>query len=130
MALVYKIKFTRIVDEKTKFKDLIEKNDNKYYIISNLVSSADGYYDGSFEGVYLEFKFDGISYVLIDILDKEADSKILRKSVLEVVHKITNEIYPEEDYFFDFNGDIILEMREDGIVKRNNKTDFYDDLDY
>ncbi|UTX48816.1 hypothetical protein [Chryseobacterium sp. MA9] len=46
-----------------------------------------------------------------------------------MVHKIVSEIYPDDDYYFDLNGDYIFEKRENGIVKRNSNTDFYDGLD-
>lgn len=129
MALTYKLQFKRELEEKKEFKELIEKNNNKYFIISELYSSTDGYFNSNFEGKELEYEFGDSSSISFRVIDKEADQIAFRKSLLDTVHKITNEIYPEEDYYFDFNGDIIHEMRENGVVKRNSKSGFYVEIE-
>ncbi len=78
----------------------------------------------------VELELDEISFISFDVIKKHAGSiLLLRKSVLQMVHKITNEIYPKEDYYLIFNGDYIFEKRENGIIKRNNNSDFYEGLD-
>ncbi|MFP3591914.1 hypothetical protein [Chryseobacterium sp. SIMBA_038] len=129
MSLTYNLKFKRKLEKKQELKKLIENNDNKFFLISGLLSYNNGYINGSFENQMIELEFDEISEVSFDILKKDADSVLLRKSVLNMAHKIINEIYPDEDYYFDLNGDFIFEKRENGITKRNSKSDFYQGLD-
>ena len=129
MALTYKLKFTKKLEEKEQFKELIEKNTPKYFLISELYSSTNGYFNSNFEGKELEFEFGNSSIIFFDVTDKETDQIELRKSILQVVRKITTEIYPDEDYYFDFNGDIIHEMRENGVIKRNSKSVFFNDIE-
>lgn len=129
MALIYDLKFKRKLEEKKEFKELIEKNDNKYFIISELYTPTFGYVESKFNNYEIDLYLGKISQISFRVIDKEADQIAFRKSLLDTVHKIANEIYPEEDYYFDFNGDIIHEMRENGIVKRNSKSGFYVEIE-
>lgn len=129
MALTYYLKFTRKVEEKKELSDLIKKNKNSFFLISDILSSKFGYVYGDFNNQIIDLELNDASYISIDILKKETDSILLRKYVLQMVHKIANEIYPDEDYYFDFNGDYIFEKRKNGVVKRNSNTDFYNGLD-
>jgi len=129
MSLTYNLKFIRKVEEKPELKRMIENHDNNLFLVSGLFSYDNGYIDGHFEDNMVELELDEISFISFDVIKKYAGSVLLRKSVLQMVHKITNEIYPKEDYYLIFNGDYIFEKRENGIVKRNNNSDFYEGLD-
>ncbi|AWM13603.1 hypothetical protein DI487_06820 [Flavobacterium sediminis] len=54
MSLTYKLKFKRKLEEKI---ELIEKKDIKYFLISELYLSTDGYFNSNFEGKELEYEF-------------------------------------------------------------------------
>lgn len=129
MSLTYKLKFTRKVEEKLKFKEMIENHDNNLFLVSGVFSYNKGYIDASFEDNMIELEFEEISFISFDVIKKYAGSILLRKSILQTVHKIANEIYPDEDYYLIFNGDYILEKKENGIIKRNSNSDFYNGLD-
>lgn len=129
MSLTYNLKFIRKVEEKPELKRMIENHDNNLFLVSGLFSYDNGYIDGHFEDNMVELELDEISFISFDVIKKHAGSILLRKSVLQMVHKITNEIYPNEDYYLIFNGDYIFEKRENGIVKRNSNSDFYEGLD-
>ncbi|AXO80715.1 hypothetical protein DZC78_10075 [Olleya aquimaris] len=128
MALTYRLKFTRKLDEKPELKELIEKNDNKFFLISKLYSSTRGCIESHFDKTLIIKELGSSSIISFDVIDKEVDPIAFRKSLIDAVHKITTEIYPEEDYFFEFNGDIIHEIRENGEVKLNGHSSFYNDL--
>lgn len=129
MALTYYLKFKRKVEKKKNISDLIKKNKNNFLLISDLYNTKYGYINGNFEGNIVDLDIGEISEISIDVINKEVDPILLRNSILDIVNKIVNEIYPNEDYFFDLNGDYIFEKRENGVVKRNNNTDFYNGLD-
>jgi hypothetical protein len=129
MALTYRLKFIKKLVETEQLKKLIKDNDSKFFIISVLYSSNRGYLESLFMDTLIIRELENSSIISIDIIDKEANQIELRKSILEVVRKITIEIYPNEDYYFDFNGDIIHEMRENGVVKRNSKSGFYNEIE-
>ncbi|WP_433626551.1 hypothetical protein [Chryseobacterium cucumeris] len=129
MSLTYNLKFIRKVEEKPELKKMIENHDNNLFLVSGLFSYDNGYIGGHFEDNMEELELDEISFISFDVIKKHAGSILLRKSVLQMVHKITNEIYPNEDYYLIFNGDYIFEKRENGIVKRNSNSDFYEGLD-
>lgn len=129
MSLTYYLKFKKKLDEKPELKLLIDNHDNKFFIISDLFSSTFTLVESYFDDYEINFEFENASKIMFSVVKKDADPIIFRKSILQIIHKITNEIYPDEDYFFDFNGDFVHELRENGIVKRNSKTDFYEGLD-
>lgn len=128
MGLTYNIQFKRKLEQKQELTDLIKVHDNSLFLISKLYDSTFGCVNGDFDGELIDLEFAGASYVSFDVIKKHAGSILLRKSVLQMVHKITNEIYPKEDYYLIFNGDYIFEKRENGVVKRNSNSDFYDGL--
>ncbi|MGB1040832.1 MAG: hypothetical protein ACPGVD_08170 [Flavobacteriales bacterium] len=128
MALTYDIKFKRKIEKKEALKTLIKENDESLFIIYDLYTPTFGYVESLFDDYEINLDLGKISQIGFRITDTEADQLVFRKSLIETVHKITNEIYPEEDYYFDFNGDIIHEMRENGVVKRNNKSGFFVDI--
>ncbi|WP_294202201.1 hypothetical protein [uncultured Chryseobacterium sp.] len=127
MGLTYYLKFKNKLDEKKELNKIINST-NPLFLISHLSSSVFGYVEGYFNGEYIDLNLGKASFISFDVLDKEANSIMLRKSLLQTVHKICNDIYPNEDYFFDLNGDFIFEKREKGVITRNNDTDFYDNL--
>ncbi|CAD0225793.1 hypothetical protein [Chryseobacterium sp. JV274] len=129
MGLTYNIRFKRKLEQKQELTDLIKVQDNSLFLISKLYDSTFGSVNGDFDGELIDLEFAGASFISFDVIKKYAGSVLLRKSVLQMVHKITNEIYPKEDYYLIFNGDYIFEKRENGIVKRNGNSDFYDGLD-
>lgn len=129
MALTYYLKFKRKVENKKQLSDLIQRNKKSFFLISDLYNTKYGYISGNFDGDIIDIDFGEISLISIDVTNKEVDSILLRSSILYIVNKIVNDIYPNEDYYFDLNGDYIFEKRENGIVKRNSKSDFYKGLD-
>jgi hypothetical protein len=129
MALTYYLKFTRNLEEKPELKKMIENHDNKFFTISDLYSPTFPYVESYFDDYEINLDLGSASEIMFRVLKKDAEPISFRKSILKLVHKITEEIYPKEDYFFDFNGDLVHEKRENGVVKRNSNTDFYDDLD-
>ncbi|WP_332453299.1 hypothetical protein [Chryseobacterium aquaticum] len=129
MGLSYNIQFKRKLEQKQELIDLIEANDDSLFLISKLYNSTFGCVNGDFDNELIDLEFAGASYVSFNVIKKHAGSILLRKSVLQMVRKIANEIYPDEDYFLIFNGDYIFEKRENGVVKRNSNTDFYNGLD-
>jgi uncharacterized protein YqfB (UPF0267 family) len=129
MALTYYLKFKRKVEKKKEISDLIKKNKSNFFLISDLYNTKYGFINGNFDGTIINIDLGEISEISLDIIDKEAEPILLRNSILDIVYTIVNEIYPDEDYYFDLNGDYIFEKRENGVVKRNNNTNFYNGLD-
>ena len=128
MALTYYLKFKKIIEEKPEFKKIIENQVENMFIISDLIIPTFSYVESYFDDYEINLDLGKTSEIMFRVTKKDVDPIMFRKSILKVVHKITNEIYPEEDYFFEFNGDFVHELRENGIVKRNSKSDFYKDL--
>ncbi|EDP96806.1 hypothetical protein U8527_00675 [Kordia algicida OT-1] len=129
MSLTYNIRFKKKIVEKKQFKEFQEKHKNKILLISDIHTTDRSYVDSIFEDYTIEFDLGTASFIDFDILKKETDPQERNKLILSLHDKIVNEIYPEEDYFFSFNGDIIYQMRENGITKRNSKSSFYQNLD-
>jgi len=126
MALTYNIRFKRELKEKNELKELQKNTNDDIISISDLLTIEEGFIDGYFEDQDIELDFGNrISIVSIDILKKDISPEKKEALILNIVNKIVNEIYPDEDYYFDFNGDIIHEMRIEGIVKKNSKSALY-----
>ncbi|WP_439480135.1 hypothetical protein [Chryseobacterium aquaticum] len=128
MGLTYHLRFKKVLPKKNELSILIKNNKNDVVLVSDLYTTKYGYVNGDFDGQMIDLNLGNTSYISFDVLNKESDSILRRKFVLNMVSKITKEIYPEEDYFFDLNGDFIFEKRENGVFKRNSNTDFYDGL--
>ncbi|WP_374459836.1 hypothetical protein [Chryseobacterium taeanense] len=128
MGLTYNIQFKRKLEQKQELTDLIETHNNTLFFISKLYNSTFGCVNGYFDDELIDLEFEGASYISFNVIKEHAGSILLRKSILEIVHQIAN-IYPNEDYYLIFNGDYIFEKRENGVVKRNSGTDFYEGLD-
>ena len=129
MSLTYNIRFKKKIVEKKQFKEFQEKHKNKILLISDLHTTDRSYVDSIFEDYTIELDLGTASFIDFDILKKETDPQKRNKLILSLLDEIVNKIYPEEDYFFSFNGDIIYQMRENGITKRNSKSSFYQNLD-
>ncbi|KFF09154.1 hypothetical protein [Chryseobacterium luteum] len=120
MSLTYHLKFRKKLENKKQLTELLEKYKNNFFSVSNLYSTKYSYEEGKFQDQYLNIDLGDSSKISFDILRKEAEPILWKELMQEVIYKITTEIYPNEDYFFDFQGDIVYELREDGVVKKNN----------
>ena len=128
MALDYTIRFPNKIEEKEDLKQLIQNQDNNYFTLSELTHSDVGFLDGDFNDEYLLLEFNDYSYLNIR-LDKFKDNIVAKRAMMTLVSKIVNEIYPNDDYYFEFNGNIIYELRIDRVTHRQKKCDFYKYLD-
>ncbi|REC64388.1 hypothetical protein DRF65_02105 [Chryseobacterium pennae] len=119
MSITYHLKFRNKLEQKPELIQLIHEYKNTVLLISNLYSTEYGYEGGKFQDEYLDVDLDNSSQISFDLLQKDADPQSWKKLLEEIIHKITNDVYPDEDYFFGFQGDIVYEIRENGIVKKN-----------
>ncbi|MCS4304505.1 hypothetical protein [Chryseobacterium sp. BIGb0232] len=119
MSITYHLKFRNKLEQKPELTQLIHEYKNTVLLISNLYSTEYGYEGGKFQDEYLDVDLDNSSQISFDLLQKDADPQSWKKLLEEIIHKITNDVYPDEDYFFGFQGDIVYEIRENGIVKKN-----------
>ncbi|UHO38234.1 hypothetical protein H5J24_22195 [Chryseobacterium capnotolerans] len=124
MSITYHLKFRNKLEQKPELTQLINEYKNTVLLISNLYSTEHGYEGGKFQDEYLDIDLDNSSQISFDLLQKDADPQSWKKLLKEIIHKITNNVYPDEDYFFDFQGDVVYEIREDGIVKKNKVDEF------
>ncbi|WP_126653131.1 hypothetical protein [Chryseobacterium aureum] len=120
MSITYHLKFRKNLEQKQELTQLINKYKNNILLVSNLYSTKHGYEGGKFQDEYLDIDLENSSQISFDLLQKDADPQYWKKMLKEIIHKITTDIYPKEDYFFDFQGDIVYEMRENGVIKKNN----------
>lgn len=120
MSITYHLKFRKNLEQKQELTQLINKYKNNILLVSNLYSTKHGYEGGKFQDEYLDIDLENSSQISFDLLQKDADPQSWKKMLKEIIHKITTDIYPKEDYFFDFQGDIVYEMRENGVTKKNN----------
>ncbi|MCE3075331.1 hypothetical protein [Chryseobacterium gwangjuense] len=120
MSLTYHLKFRKKLENKKQLTELIDKYKNNFFAVSNLYSTNQSYEEGKFQDQYLNIDLADSSKISFDVLRKEADPLLWKELLQEIVYKITTEIYPNEDYFFDFQGDIVYELRENGVIKKNN----------
>ncbi|WP_313000523.1 hypothetical protein [Chryseobacterium gleum] len=89
-------------------------------MVSNLYPAQHGYEGGKFQDEYLDIDLKNSSQIFFELLQKDAEPQYWKTMLNEIIHKITNDVYPKEDYFFDFQGDIVYEMREKGVIKKNS----------
>lgn len=119
MSITYHLKFRKNLEQRQELTQLINKYKNNILLVSNLYSTKHGYEGGKFQDEYLDIDLENSSQISFDLLQKDADPQSWKELLKELIYKITNEIYPNEDYFFDFQGDIVYELREGGIVRKN-----------
>lgn len=124
MSITYHLKFRKKLEQKPELTQLINEYKNTLLLISNLYSTEHNYEGGKFQDEYLDFVLENSSQISFDLLQKDADPQSWKKLLKEIIHKITNDVYPDEDYFFDFQGDIVYEIREKGIIKENRSDKF------
>ncbi|QBJ87456.1 hypothetical protein DDI74_14815 [Chryseobacterium gleum] len=120
MSITYHLKFRKNLEQKKELTQLINEYKNNIFLVSNLYSAQHGYEGGKFQDEYLDIDLKNSSQISFELLQKDADPQYWKTMLNEIIHKVTNDIYPKEDYFFDFQGDIVYEMREKGVIKKNS----------
>lgn len=127
MALDYKLTFPKKLEKKEELTEVFNEQNHECFTMYDLYIRDRKFIGGEFEGRFLDLELNESSTILFT-LNKFIDPVKTKLAMMKVVYKIVNEIFPEEDYYFDFNGDIVYERRIDGLVERNNKSDFFERL--